>query len=403
MGFMDFFGNIRRKEKMEEAVREYFKVINGYTPSFTSFEGGLYEMELTRAAIHSFATHCSKLKAEISGTAHKNLERVLQFRPNYLMDAKKYLYRIATEYATDNNAFIVPLYNNRMEIIGFYPLHSKKCQMLKYEGTLYLRYEFASGIKGAIELENVGRMIQFQYGNELFGESNSPLRPTMEMINANNQGIVEGVKSAANIRFMAKLSQTLKPSDLEKERENFRATQLSASNSNGVLLFDQKYDEVKQITSEPFTVNAGQMMQIKANVYDYFGTNEKIMHSEFTSDEWNAYYEAKIEPFALEASLVHTSMIFSDREVALGNQVIFTSNRLNYMSNTEKLETVIQLFDRGFLTHNEGREMMNLDPVDGGDKFYIRKEYAEKDNLDAEVLAKIGDNKEDEDNADDEE
>ena len=95
---MGLFEKIRQKEKMEQKVSDYFRLMNGYVPIFSSFEGGMYEMELTRAAIHSFATHCSKLKPEIKGPGNQKLERTLQFKPNRIMDAKKYLYRLATIY-----------------------------------------------------------------------------------------------------------------------------------------------------------------------------------------------------------------------------------------------------------------------------------------------------------------
>lgn len=119
------------------------------------------------------------------------------------------------------------------------------------------------------------------------------------------------------------------------------------------------------------------------NVYQYFGTNAKILQNAFNEDEWNAYYEGKVEPWAIQASLVLTNMTFSEQARARGNEIILTANRLQYASNTTKLNIVTQLFDRGFLTHNEGLEIFNMPPVEGGDKHYIRREYTEVDKLDS--------------------
>lgn len=379
---MGLFEKIRQKEKMEQKVSDYFRLMNGYVPTFSSFEGGLYEMELTRAAIHSFATHCSKLKPEIKGPGNQKLERTLQFKPNRIMDAKKYLYRLATVYMTDNTAFIAPLYDNFFEIIGFYPLLTSKCRIVDYDKKRYLRYDFGNGQHGSVELENVGIMNQFQYRDELFGESNACMRPTMDLMNVQNQGIIEGIKNGASIRFLAKLANSLKDKTIAEERKRFIEDNLTVTNNGGVMMYDAKYEDVKVIDSKPFIVNPMQMSQIKENVFTYFGTNEKILQNNFTSDEWNAYYEGKIEPFAIEASLVHTNMVFSEREVAHGNQIMFTANRLQYLTNSEKLNTVTQLFDRGFMTHNQGLEIFNMSPVKNGDKRYIRKEYIETNNLD---------------------
>lgn len=373
---MGLFENIRKKEKMEKRINSYFKLMKAYAPAFSSFEGGIYEMELTRAAIHSFATHCSKLKPEIHGQIGERLERQMQYKPNPLMDTKKYLYRLATVYMTDNTAFIIPLYDEKFNVVGYYPAFTGKCRVVEYGAKKYLRYSFSNGVYGACELEDVGIMNQFQYRDELFGESNACLRPTMDLIHTQNQGIVEGVKQSAALRFMAKLAHTLDGEDIEAERRRFTKDNLSADNNGGVLIFDQKYEDIKQIDSRPFIVNPSQMSLIKENVFNYFGTNEAILQNNFNSSQWNAYYEGKIEPFAIEASLAHTNMTFSEQARDNGNYFVFSANRLQYMSNNEKLNMVVSLFDRGLLTQNQGLEIFNMSPIEGGDVRFIRKEYA---------------------------
>ena len=366
----------------EQQIKGYFKTLSAYTPIFTSYEGGVYEMELTRAAIHAFATQCSKLKPEIKGNAYKELATRLQFKPNSFMDTTKFLYRIATILSVNNTAFIVPIMDDAgMFITGYYPILPSMCEVVEYQGKPWLRYTFTTGQKAAIEFDRVGIMTQFQFKNDFFGESNAALYPTMQLINVNNQGIIEGVKQSANIRFMAKLANIFKATDIANERKRFTEENLSYENNSGVLMFDNKYSEVKQIESKPFIVDADQMKAIQTNVFNYFGTNEKILQNNFTEDDWNAYYEGKIEPFSLQLSLVMSNMTFTEREIVRGNQILFTANRLQYASNTSKLSIVTQLFDRGFLTHNQGREVFNMLPIDDGDKYFIRKEYAEVSNL----------------------
>lgn len=384
MGLLDKLFKRPNKKEPEEVLGEYFETLNAYTPTFTTFEGGLYEMELTRAAIHSFATHVSKLKPEVKGSGNEVLERKLQYRPNPFQDTTKYLYRLATILQVQNNAFIIPLYDDYGEqITGFYPLKPESCTINEYRGKLYLVYDFGIGQRGAIEFDRAGILNQFQYRDDFFGEDNRAMLPTLELLDTNNQGIIEGVKSSASIRFLAKLAHTLKEKDLIAEREKFTEMNLSSKNSGGVLIFDQKYQEVKQIESKPFIVDSDQMSQIKENVYTYFGTNEEILQNKFNSQQWNAYYEGKIEPFAIQLSLVHSNMTFSERELAFGNHIIFTANRLQYLSNTEKLQTVTQLFDRGFITQNQGLEIFNMAEIGpDGDKRYIRREYAETNKLD---------------------
>lgn len=378
---MGLFEKIFKKPSLKQ-IQGYFKMLNGYTPIFTTYDGGVYEMELTRAAIHAIATQCSKLKPEIKGNAYKELHKRLQFKPNSFMDTSKFLYRLATILHVQNTAFIAPIMDETGEYItGYYPILPSMCEVVEYNGEPWLRYTFSTGQKAAIEFNRVGIMTMFQYKNDFFGENNNALYPTMQLIHTQNQGIIEGVKNSANIRFMARLANIFKDEDIRKERKRFTEENLSTDNNSGVLMFDNKYADVKQIISKPFIVDSAQMELIKNNVFNYFGVNEKILQNNFNEDEWNAFYEGKIEPFAIQLSLVMSNMTFTEREIAFGNQIIFSANRLQYASNKSKLDIVVQLFDRGILTRNEGREIFNMAPIENGDKYYIRKEYAEVNHL----------------------
>jgi len=46
---------------------------------------------------------------------------------------------------------------------------------------------------------------------------------------------------------------------------------------------------------------------------------------------------------------------------------MFESNRMQYMSTADKLKLVLMV-DRGAMTANEWREVMNMAPIEGGDK-----------------------------------
>jgi hypothetical protein len=384
---MGLFESIFKKQAIERQVQGYFKTLTAYQPVFTSFEGGIYEMALTRAAIHAFATHCSKLKPEVNGPGNQVLERKLQYRPNPYMDTAKFLYRLATIYSVHNNAFIAPLLADDMETVtGYFPLLPQNTKIVTVEGfdEPFVRYSFLGGQSGCIELSRAGLLTQFQYRDDFFGADNMALNPTLQLINTQNQGIIEGVKNSATIRFMARLSQTFSPKTIKEERQRFMEDNLSAENNGGVMLVDQKYADVKQIDSQPWVVNPVQMKLITESVYSYFGVNEEILQNKFKSDSWSAYYEGKLEPFALQLSLVMTNMTFTEREVAFENEIIFTANRLQYATNAEKLSIVTQLFDRGFITHNEGLEVFNMAPVDGGDRRFIRREYIEVNKLNAQ-------------------
>lgn len=389
MGLLDFMLP-KKKEVINEGVNNYFKTFNAYTPSFTTYEGGLYEMELTRAAIHTFANQVSKLKPEVIGNARPELNKILQFKPNPIMDTSKFLYRIATILSVHNTAIIAPVYNkDETKIVGLYPLLPTHAEIIEFRKKLWLRYRFYNDEVGAIELDRVGIVTQYQYRDEFFGESNCAMSNTLKLLDIQNQGMRDAIKQSANIRFMAKLGQTLRPEDIDAEKKRFSLANLSAENNTGVMMFDAKYAEVKQIDSKPFLIDSEQMDHVKTNIYNYFGTNEDILQNKFDENTWNAYYEGKIEPFSTQLSLVLTNMLFTENEKSFGNQVMLTANRMQYASNQTKLQVSTSLFDRGILSTNDVMDIWNLPHVEDGDKRYIRREYTDVENLDKEELGGI--------------
>lgn len=387
MGLFDkLFPNKTANKQAENNVDGYFRTMSAYTPSFTTYEGGLYEMELTRSAINAFATAVSKLKPEVIGSAYKHLGKKMQFRPNEFMDTTKFLYRLATILSVNTTAFIIPLYaEDYKTIVGYYPLLPHRAEIVQVSGEPWLRYSFVNGEKAAIELSEVGILTQYQYKNDFFGDGNAPLLPTMQLMDIQKQGMEEAITQSANIRFMAKIGQSMRPEDIEAERKRFSKTNLSSENQSGVLMFDSKYSDVQQIDSKPFVIDDKQMLQIKNNVFNYFGISEKIIQNDFTEYQWNAFYEGKIEPFSIQLGLVMTNMTFTDNEIAHGNQIMWTSNRMQYASNTTKLQVSTQLFDRGILSTNDVMDIWNMPHVEDGDNRYIRREYVETDNLDKDL------------------
>ena len=382
--FDRIFGN-RPKPKGE--FEGFFKMLNGYTPRFTSFSGGLYESELVRSAINANATHISKLNVTMQGAARPALQRKMTHGPNEFQTWSQFLYRAATLYFVHNTLFIVPVWDEYGEPSGVFTPLPDKCELVQFNGVPYIRYEFGWGEKAAVELEYCGIMTRMQYRNDFFGESNRALFPTMELIHIQNQGIEEGVKSAATYRFMARVNNFSHAEDLAKERQRFTEQNFSReAKAGGILLFPNTYNDIKQIEAKPFIVDADQMKAIKDNVYDYFGVNEQILTNSFTSDTWSAYYEGAVEPWAIQFSEVMTKMLFTLREQSQGNGVFASANRLQYMSNADKLNVAEKMADRGLMTRNEIREIFNLPPLpeEIGNTLPVRGEYynvGDEDNV----------------------
>ena len=383
MGLFDnLFG---RRPKPRGEYKGEFKLLNAYEPRFSRWSGSIYENQLVRAAINARAVHISKLAIDIQGSAKQALVNKLKKAPNAFQTWSQFLYRLSTILDIHNTAFILPVFGEYGEVTGIFCPVASKCTVVQFGKTLYLKYTFRDNNSAAIELENCGIMTKFQYANDMLGENNSALFPTMELINIQNQGIEEGVKSAASYRFMAQLSNFSKAEDLAKERKRFTEENFSReAEAGGLLLFPNTYQNIKQVDVKPWIVDAEQVKEIQRNVFEYFGVNEDVLENKAYGDSWSAFYEGAIEPFAIQFSEVLTKMLFTMKEQTMGNMVMATSNRLQYLSNRDKLDVSAQLLDRGIISINDAREIWNMPPVEGGDARIIRGEYYTTDE-------KIGD------------
>lgn len=378
---MGAFEKLFGKLKVKRQVDSWFQMLDGYTPVFSTYDGGVYEMELTRACIHTFANHCSKLQPDVTGADSRGIKALLDGKPNPFMTGAQFLYKAATIYETQNTCFIIPLLDEWDRLIGYYPAGPNNAELRELDGEPYLVYTFGTGQKMGIELYRVGVVNKFLYSSDLVGEDNRALDPTLQLMATQNQGIEEGIKNSASFRFMATVNNFAKGQDLAKERKKWVKENLGAD-SGGLALFPNTYANVQQIKSAAQIVEPEQLRIIQDRAFTYFGTNEDVLLNKAVGDAWSAYYEGKVEPWAIQISQAMTVMTYSNIERSRKNAVVWTANRLQYMTNKDKLEVSTQMFDRGLLSTNMVMDVWNLPHVPDGDKRYIRKEYTEISQLD---------------------
>lgn len=378
------FEMIFGRQPRQQGIQTQLKMLNGYAPSFTAFSGDAYDSDIVRAAVDAIARNAAKLKAKhirrVNGQVQETssyIEKMLSLRPNPYMDAYTFLYKVVTQLYLQNNAFIfIDIDRITKQIRGFYPVHAHTTEFLEYEGAIYAKFHFMGGQQVVLPYEDLIHLRRFFYKNDLYGEpSDRALTPTLQLIKTTDEGIMNAIKSSAYLRGILKFTSMLKPDDMKRQRDFFIRDYLDIANNGGVAATDAKMEYVP-LNNDPKMIDDKQMEAIKRKVYNYFGVNEKIIQSNYTEDEWNAFYESTIEPLAIQMSLEFTSKVFTDNEKNRGNEIFFESNRLQYASMTTKLN-LMQMVDRGAMTPNEWRAAMNLPPIEGGDVPIRRLDTAE--------------------------
>jgi len=370
---MGLFEKLFPKKYRNPVGAERWAPLTAYSAVFRTWRGEIYEFDQVRSAIDTLARNTGKLTIEMPGTAKGKVRTKLKIRPNDYQTWYQFLYRARTIYEMQNNAIIVPVLDDTDQIIGLYPVLPSDCEVVTYKGKEYLRYTFYGNKRAAIELERCGIITKHQYKNDIFGDANTALTSTLDLLDMNKQAIKSAITQSNSIRFMAKMSNFAKDDDIKTERQRIKDAN---SDRDGVLfLFSNLVSDPKQIDYKPYSIDEKQLALINSNIEKYFGVSSEAIKNELTGDKAAAFYEGAIEPFSIQASEVITNMLFSALEQSTGNMFVLTANRIQFMTNSEKLSISSTMADRGLMTINEIREIWNLAPVEGGDRLVARGEY----------------------------
>ena len=372
---MGLFDNLFGRKKAEPVSTAY-QTLTAYQPAFRTWGGQIYESELVRAAVDAHARHAAKLQYTMDGTARMKLYTQTRSMPNPWMTWSQFMERCSNIYQVQNNLFVVPMLDQLGEVCGYWPALPSECEVVDVGGEPWLKFTFYGGKKKSLPLWRVAVIVKHQLKDDFFGEKNSALGGTMELVNMVNQGISEGVKNSATFRFMAQLTSKSFDEDLRKERERFDKNNFQGG-GGGLLLFGNQFSNIQQIKQEGYKIDAEQMRLIQESVENYFGVGEKVIRNEATGDELDAFFNGAVEPFAIKMSDAFSRMVFTQRELNGGNRITFTANRLQYMSVGSKISMAQQLGDRGVLTIDEIRELFNYAPLPEGKGAFtpIRGEY----------------------------
>lgn len=386
MSFIDFL----RPRNLKNLYTRW-KELGIYRATFTAFGQDIYQSDIVRSCIRALADFTSKAEARCSD---KQVERILNNRPNLYMNGHDFLYKVRTMLELKNTVFICITRDDRGKTVGFYPIPCTRYEAVEYQNGLFIRFFF--GGEAARELvfpwEDIAVLRKDYNSSDISGDDNTAILQMLDVINTTNQGIANAVKSTANLRGIIKSTKAmLAPDDIKKQKDDFVRDYMSLENEGGIASLDATQD-FTPIKMEPTTINAAQQKELRENIYRYFGVNDKVIMGDMTSDEIEAFYELRVEPFLVALSKELTSKIYTAREQAFDNWVVYEANKLQFASLTKKIQLYKDVVLYGGMTVNEWRAGCNMAPIAGGDDRIMR--------LDAGKANAPNDEEGDEDNGD---
>lgn len=368
-------GFFNRKSKNVGAATTTYKMVTETGNGFFVWNGKIFDSDIVRACISPAAKACGKLVPKHVRTTESNIEvnpdvymRFLLSDPNPYMSQQQLQEKLRRQLDLNNNAFALIVRDENELPTGIYPINASSYEALyDKSGYLYIRFCLLNGRQYTFSYNDIIHLRCDFYNNDIFGSPKFPaLEPLMQIVNTTDQGIVKAIKNGAAVKWLLKYLTSLRPEDIKNNAKEFAENYLALSGDTlGVVATDAKADVI-QINPTDYVPNASQMDRTTQRIYSLFGTNEKIVQSKYSEDEWNAYYESEIEPFALDLANEYTRKLFTRKQRGFGNKIIFEASNLQYASMSTKL-SLSQMVDRGAMTPNEWRSVFNLAPVSGGD------------------------------------
>ncbi len=349
---------------------------------FYAWNGNIYQSDIVRSAIRPKSRAIGKAVAKHIRNGPDGMKvnpdvymRFLLEEPNPLMTGQMLQEKLITQLELNNNAFA---YINRDENgypMEIYPISATNVIALQNkQGELFLEFTLKKGRQRTVTFRytDIIHLRKDFNDNDIFGDSPAKaLTPLMEIVNTTDQGIVKAIKNSNIIKWLLKFNQTLRPEDLKKATKQFIEDYMNVeSDTVGAAATDAKADAI-QVEPKDYVPNAIQMDKTTQRILSFFNTNIDIVQGRYDENKWISYYESAIEPDIIQLSEEYTRKVFTRRERGFGNKIIFESSNLNFASMQTKLN-LVQYVDRGIMSPNEVRAVLNMAPREGGDEFIRR-------------------------------
>lgn len=365
----------REPTKNEKANKEIIKMVNTWGEHYYAWDGKLYNSDIVRSCLRPKVKAIGKLvgkhirdtPAGLKVNPEANI-RFLFSEPNPYMTGQQFQEKVANQLCLNNNAFILIVRDENRKPMQLYPIPCDLCETVYKDDELYLKFQYRNGNTRIFPYTDIIHLRQDYNEKDIFGESPAEaLKGMMEVIGTIDQGIIKAIKNSSLVRWLLTFNTSMREEDIKKNVKAFVDNYLSVDSETwGAAGVDAKATATR-IEPKDYVPNALQTKETINRIYSFFNTNESIIQSKWTEDQWNAYYEAEIEPVAIQLGQTYSVKLFTRKERACGNQVVFEASNLQCASLSSKL-ALLAMVDRGAMTPNEWRATLNMAPIEGGDR-----------------------------------
>lgn len=394
MAFKDFVKNIFKGSETNKQMQQV-RMLDGYSPIFSQFGQNVYASDVVQMCIDIIATECSKLRPQhirtdrngMQVTVNSSINRLFKFAPNELMTTRDFIEKIIWLLYMNYNAFIYPTYevktndrgNTYRNYTGFYPLNPTQVTFLQdITGKLFVELGFANGDKFTLAYSNIIHLRKKFSVNDVMGggmdgqPDNKALLKVLQINDTVLQGLEKAIKTSLTVRGIIKINTMLDDEKQEAERRRFE--EAMNSSKSGILPIDLKGDYI-DLKPEPKIIDKDTLEFLENKILYYYGVSVPILSGDFTDEQYQAFYEKTLEPLIISLGQAFSKCIFTQRELEVGNEIVFYPQKLLFTNTKNKIAVADILGNRGALTNNQLLELFGYPPYEGGDERYMSLNY----------------------------
>lgn len=381
MAFFDFLTKSKPERQYNMALAKF---MNDY-PVFSQFGNDIYASDVVQNCIDVIATECSKLMPKhirkddegIITEPKGSINRLFKVAPNPLMTTRDFIEKITWTLLLNYNVFIYPKYEiykdtlgqSRKRYTGIYPLAPKTIQFEEdQQGKLFVHMYFNSGYDFALPYDMFTHVRKKFSINDIMGggvdgqPDNEALLKVLETNNIVLEGMGQAVKLSLGARALVKYNTMLDDGSMKKEIDKFNA--LIDAGDSAVLPMDLK-SEFKEIKIDPQVIDKDTLEFLDRKITRWYGPSAAILDGDFNDEQYQAFYEKVLEPILISYSQAFTKAMFSQREIDIGNKIVFYQKSMQYLSTKSKLEILKTSGEQGLLTNDQKLELLGYPPIGG--------------------------------------
>lgn len=379
--------NLFKGNKVNQQM-QHANMLSGYSPIFSQYGEDVFASDVVQMCIDVIATECSKLLPKhirtdndgMQSTVKSSINRLFKFAPNEIMTTSEFLEKTIWLLYLNQNAFIYPMYevrqgangNSYRYYTGYYPLNPKIVEFQQDQNkVMYVQMQFGNGSQFTLKYEDVIHLRKRFSINDIMGggadgqPDNAALLKVLKINDTVLQGLDKAIKTTLSVRGIVNINTM---TDTPKQREELKKFEEKIqSGESGIVPMDLKSEYV-DIKPNPKIVDKDTLEFLEGKVLKNYGVSVPILTGDFTDDQYQAFYEKTLEPLVIGFGQAFSKATFTNRELELGNEIVFYQKNMMYLSTKSKLDFLKTAGEQGLLSDNQKLAILGYPPIPGGDK-----------------------------------